>query len=493
MESILGIDIGTSSLKVMLLDSELGVIGVEAKKYDVSIPQTGYAEQSPELWWEALLYCLKELQKKYLEEYKRITAIGFSGQMHGLVMVDELGIPVRPAILWMDQRSENECMEIQQLLSLKVDMEETLHNRIFTGFAFPSLMWIKKYEVENYNKIYKIMQPKDYIRYKLTGMIGTEVTDASATLMFDVGKREWAFRVIDKIGLPRNIFPDCYESMDIQGKVTKEASIITGLNENINIVYGMGDQQAQSIGNGAIEEGLIICNIGTGGQISTYSETDRYDKNLRTHTFCHGIKKAYTIFGAILNGGMSLNWLKNNILEESNFENLSKMAEEIEAGSEGLIYLPYLTGERTPYMNPKAKGMFFGFRLSHDKRHMTRAVMEGVTFALKNSLKLLEGMNIQSRKVIASGGGASSPVWLQMQADIFNKEVQVCQVIEQACLGACIIAGVGTGIFKDVKTACDKFVSYENQIYKPNLEAVEVYEKLFYIFKRLYRSTEDLL
>ena len=492
MTSILGIDIGTSSIKAMLLDINEGVIGTESKDYDVMIPKLNYAEQDPELWWESLLDVLKRLKEKYTVSYKNIQSIGFSGQMHGLVVVDKDGNSIRPAILWNDQRSEVECQRLKEIIGKK-DMREILHNRIFTGFSCASLLWLKEHEPDNFQKIDKIMQPKDYIRYKMTGIIGAEVSDASATLMFDIGKRDWAWAIIQKCGFPTNIFPKCHESTTVQGTITRECSLKTGISETAKAVYGMGDQQAQSIGNGAIREGLIVSNIGTGAQISTYSNTDNYDRELRIHTFCHGFNKAYTIYGAILNGGMSLKWLKNNVLHDESFEHMSELATEVEPGSDGMIYLPYLTGERTPHMNPNAKAVFFGMQLGHEEKHFARAVMEGVTFALKDSLEIFDEMGIKSEKIIASGGGSASHIWLQIQADIFNKEVMVCQVSEQACLGACIGAGVGCGLIGSVEEGCDRFVEYSERTYFPQKDVVKKYGLYYERFKQLYRCTECLL
>lgn len=491
MAMLLGIDIGTSSTKVMLLDIENGVAGVESQTYDVSIPEPEYAEQDPDIWWEAVLYCIGRLREGHESDFENIVGIGLSGQMHGLVLVDADGNPIRPAILWLDQRSEDECEELKRQLPEEI-VRRSLRNRIFPGFALTSLLWVKNHESENFDKIFRVLQPKDYIRYKLTGLFGAETTDASATLMFDVVKRNWAWEILDLCGFPHYIFPECHESGEIQGVLSSNCAARTGLPLSAQVIYGMGDQQAQSIGNGVFEEGTFICNIGTGGQVSAFSSEPVYDEGLRTQTFCHGIDRAYSVFGAILNAGMSLKWLKDNILREKNFEVLSQMAEEIPTGSDGLIFLPYLTGERTPHMDTKAKGMFYGLNLAHTREHMARAVMEGVTFALKDCMEILEKMGNECTRVISSGGGASSPVWLQIQADILNKEIFVCNVSEQACLGACMLAGVSTGVFADLKEAREKFVAYGEATYKPERNNVDQYERSYKVFKALYQRTKGL-
>jgi D-xylulose kinase len=492
MKTILGIDLGTSSVKAMLLDVEKGVIDVVSQGYAVSIPQVNYAEQSPEMWWDKTVYILHKLKEQYREAFDSIAAIGFSGQMHGLVTTDVRGIPLRPAITWLDQRSEKQLDEMYVKISPD-EMSQILHNRAFTGFAFPSLLWVKENEPEIFKKIYKVLHPKDFIRLKMTGKFGTDMSDASASLAFNIGKRDWAWNIMKRFDIPSSIFPECRESTEIAGYVTDECAEGTGLRAGIPVIYGSGDQPAQSIGNGAVREGLIISNIGTGGQISTYSKRDVYDPDLRTHTFCHSIDHAYTIYGAALCSGMSLNWLKNNVLHINEFHRMSDMAGEIDSGSEGLIYLPYLTGERTPYMNPKAKGMFFGLQLRHDDRHMIRAVLEGVAFSLKDSLEIIKQIGINGDRIIASGGGASSDVWLQIQADIFEKAVYVSRVKEQACLGACIMAGVGAEIFGSVQEACDRYIEFDSKIYYPNETQLEKYRASYQLYQQLYNKTKDLM
>lgn len=492
MGTLLGIDIGTSSLKMMLLDEDKGVIATEAKKYDVEIPSADCAEQNPHSWWKAAVELCCRLKKEHGGPFSRIEGIGLSGQMHGLVTVDICGNVLRPAIIWLDQRSCGEVEEINSRISPE-ERSRILHNRIYPGFAFPSLLWMKKNEPDLYSRIHKIMQPKDYIRFKLTGRYGTDVSDASATAMFDVGKRQWAWELIDRFQLPRDIFPHCGESTEIAGRVAPESAASCGLKAGIPVIYGCGDQMAQSIGNGVSGEGQIVSNIGTGGQISAYSAKDVYDTELRTHTFCHGLNQAYTVFGATLSCGLSLKWLVTNILSVGSFEQCNELASQAPPGSDGILYLPYLSGERTPVMNARAKGVLYGLKLEHDKRHVIRSVMEGIIFSLKDSLVLLEQMGIRSDQIIASGGGAVSGLLLQMQADIFEKEIRVCNVKEQACLGACILAGLGTGLFGDIETAGKKFITFKEYVYKPEGSNRQVYRKNYERYHDLYENTKGMM
>ena len=492
MSVILGIDLGTSSVKTMLLDSGSGVIATEAVSYDVSIPAEGYAEQDPDMWWDALKSVLERLRTRYLEEYNNIKAIGLSGQMHGLVMLGSEGTPLRPAILWLDQRSEKQVRKIQEEMSME-DMGEIFCNRVAVGFAFPSLLWVRENEPELFSRINKIMMPKDYIRCRLTGNMGSDVSDASSSILFDTKHRRWSREVIRRFHLPENIFPECGESADIAGYITEECEKECGLKQGVPVVFGSGDQQAQSIGNGVFQEGSIIANIGTGGQISAFIKEPVYDPKLRTHTFCHAVRKAYTIYGATLCSGMSLNWFRDSFFPNKKFSALSEMAAEVPAGSEGLLYLPYLSGERTPHMDPKAKGMFFGMTLGHDGRHFARAVMEGVVFSLRDSLTIFKELGIDGEMIIASGGGAKSEVWLQIQADIFHKKVKVCTVKEQACLGACIIAGTGCGIFSSVAEGAGQLVSFCNRIYIPSANNGKLYDQQYEKFRKLYDATKEFM
>ena len=371
-------------------------------------------------------------------------------------------------------------------------MVNSTHNRPATGFAFPSLLWVKENEPEVYDRCYKIMHPKDYIRLKLTGTFGTDMSDASSSSAFNVKERRWDTGLISRMGIDTDKLPECHEATDIAGEVTENVSVETGIPKGTKVVYGCGDQPAQSIGNGAVKNGSVTSNIGTGGQIATFSSVDDCDPAMRAHTFCHAIDKGYTIFGAALCSGLSLKWLKNNVILGETYDNMSKMAAEVQPGSEGLIYLPYLTGERTPHMDPNAKGIFFGMTLGHNRRHFSRAVMEGVTFSLKDSLEIFDEMGLSVDRVIASGGGANSRVWLQMQADIFQKEVVVSKVKEQACLGACIVAGIGTGIFKDAEEAAERLVKFDDRVYTPAKDAADKYVGAYEVFKKLYHANKEL-
>lgn len=492
MRTILGIDLGTSSVKAMLFDAEQGVIAVRAEEYGVDIAHPGWAQQSPALWWESLVRVLRWLESHYREAYRSVCAVGYSGQMHGMVLTDAKGQPVRPAVIWLDQRAGRQLEEIGAALS-EEDMGNVFCNRVSSGFAFPSLLWVREQEPEIFARAAHFLSPKDYIRYKMTGEIGAEVVDASSTTLFATGERDWAWEVIDRFHLPPQLFTKVHESADIAGTVTVQCEAQTGLPAGIPVIYGSGDQPAQSIGNGVIGPGRIISNIGTGGQISAFSSRPAYDKKLRTNTFCHAIRDAWTIFGATLCSGMSLSWAKNKVFRVGSYEEINAAVAAVSPGADGLIYLPYLSGERTPHMNPDARGVFFGMTLGQEQGHFLRAVMEGVTYSLRDCLGILQELGVDAPEIIASGGATASPQWMQMQADILGKPVRVSRVKEQACLGSCLLAAVGTGVLPSLEEACGRFAVMDERVYLPDAANADVYREGYDTYRRLYERLWDLM
>lgn len=486
---LLGIDIGTTGTKAMLVDLNGRVVGTEYREYDVRIPVPGAAEQDPELWWNAVTDAIGSFPD---DLKKSVSAIGFSGQMHGLVLLGRDCCPVRPAMIWLDQRAKEILPDIYEKMTLE-EAGSVFHNRPAAGYAFPSLLWVRKNEPDIFEKAAHVLLPKDYIRFRMTGEIGTDASDASSACVADEKKRDWAWEIIDRFGLDRGIFPKVHEATDIAGTVTGECAAVTGLPKGIPVVFGSGDQPAQGLGNGQIREGDAIANIGTGGQISTYFERDAYDPKLRLQTFCHGINHAYTVFGGTLSAGLSLKWTRDSLGLFSSYGEANALAAEIEPGCEGLTFLPYLNGERTPIMEPNARGVFYGVRLGHDRRHFVRAVMEGVTYSLNETLKIYDELGISVSRIIASGGGANSPLWLSMQADIFNKPVYTALVHEQACMGACLYAAVGSGIFDSVGSTVDRLVAFSDTVYEPDPSRTEAYAEAFERYRRVVDANLGLM
>lgn len=491
MSYLMGIDLGTSSVKTLIIDLEGTIKGIGQEDYRFDIPCEGYAEQHPETWWKATVNTIREALRMSGIPAGEIKCIGFSGQMHGMVLIDKNLNVVRPAIIWCDQRSKQQVEEIYEKVG-RDELGRITLNPVATGFQTPSLLWVKQNEPENYANTFKVLLPKDYIRLKLTGEIGTDITDASSTLAFETGEGKWSEELLRILGLDVEKYPLCKMPFEIAGTVTQEAARETDLKPGTKVVFGGGDQPMQAVGNGIVSPGTVSSTIGTGSIIFTPSDKPLYDKQLRMHTFSNAVPKMWSIMGATLCGGLSLRWLKDNIIRSKDYKSIDANAEIIPAGSEGLLFLPYLGGERTPHMDPYARGIFFGMTYKHTHGHMARAVMEGVAFALRDSLEIFRNLGIKTNKVIASGGGAKSPLWLQIQADIFNQEVYTTKMTEQACTGAAIMAGVGSGCYSTVQEACGQIVKHNSEPVVPDHNNAKIYDYYFDIYKELYERNKDL-
>lgn len=491
MAYLMGIDLGTSSVKSIIMDLDGNVIGVGKDDYGVMTPDIGYAEQDAEVLWEAAVRSIKKALSDSSIDPSDIKGIGLSGQMHGLVPLDKQLKPVRPVIIWADQRSKQQIDNIYNIVGIKEFREVTL-NSLSTGFFICSLMWIRDNEPQNYGNIYKAVLPKDYIRFKLCGELATDVSDASATLAFNTAKRCWACDIIEKLGLDTGLFPKYGESYQIAGEITEECAEKTGLRRKTPVVCGGGDTIMHSVGNGIIKPGIVSANIGTAGQISTAVDTPLYDSQFRLNTFCHAGNNLWIVLGGHLNGGITLKWLRENYFPNMSLQQFDAIADEIPPGCEGEIFLPYLSGERTPYQDPSARGILFGLTLRHGYKHMIRAAMEGVIMGLRLSLEIFRELSIPIEKIVASGGGAKSKVWLQMQADIFDAGIHTVSGEEEACTGAAIVAGVGAGIYKSIEDACSFIVKYNPEVTYPNRENVKIYNEVFDKFKLLYSNNRTL-
>jgi xylulokinase len=488
---LLGIDIGTSGLKALLTSADGKTAALEHQSYDPDVLPDGGVEQHPLVWWNAAVSVLRCIAAAHPDKMRDVAGVGLGGQMHGLVALDGAGEPVCPAVIWMDARSHEQVRRVYDAMG-----EECVHavtlNRVCPGFALPSLLWLRDSKPEVFGRIRYIMQPKDYIRFRLTGRIATDVSDASATSAFDTIKRQWAWALIDALALDRGLFPACLESDGIAGEVTAQAAAETGLAAGTPVIYGGGDQPVQSVGNGAVTEGVFCSSIGTSGQISLFSEKPLHDSGCRVHTFCHAVRGGWSVFGATLSAGLCLKWLNNSMMGAPGYEVINRMAAETPPGSGGVVFLPYLNGERTPHFDSGARGLFIGLSLSHDIRYMARAVMEGVVFSLKESLNLLAELCGRPRDIIAAGGGSKSPLWLQMQADIFEMPVRVVEDAEQVSLGAAMLAGVGTGVFRTYEQAAEAMVRYDGTLYEPDSRNAGVYRDAYRRYRALYGANRTL-
>lgn len=491
MAYLMGIDLGTSSLKTLLMNEKGEALAVSARAYQYDSPISGYAEQNPEVWWNACVETVREVLSQSGISGDAVTGVSFSGQMHGAVLLDKNGEVIRPVILHCDVRSSKQVEELKAALG-NDRVRDLMLNPVYTGFLLVSLLWVRDNEPENFARIHKVCLPKDYIKFKISGEVSSDFSDASATLAFDIPNNCWSDEILKAVQLPKEIFPDCYETYAPVGHVCPAAARETGLSEKTEVVCGGGDQVMQAIGNGVIEPGQATSNLGSSGQISFQSDRAVINPALSTNTFCSYKKDQWVVMGAIMYAGLSLEWF-GNMLHERDFKQLDVEAKAAGVGAGGLIFLPYLNGERTPHANPDLSAMFLGINSLTGRGEMARAVMEGVGFALYQCMEICETLGLKAETIVASGGGAKSPLWLQIQSDIYGLPVKVTDTKEQACLGAAIIAGVGTGVFKDVQEACAGIIRHKDKIVVPSKENHARYQEYYALFKDTYQANKSLL
>lgn len=483
----LGIDLGTSSVKVLATNDRHEIVGDVTKEYPVSFPQDKWAEQDPKDWWEQTVEAIKDLLNKYDIGANEVKSIGFSGQMHGLVALDEANEVLFPAILWCDNRTEEECMDITNYFG-KDKLRDYTGNKALTGFTAPKILWVKKNRPELYSRIKHIMLPKDYVRFKLTGDYAIDMSDAAGMLMLDVKNRTWSKEMCDYIGLDESVLPKLYESYQVTGIVSDVAKEELGLEGEILVVGGAGDQAAGAVGTGTVKEGIVSVTLGTSGVVFAAHEKYIVDKDCRLHAFCHANGK-YHSMGVMLSAANCLKWWVETINKGVGFDTLLEEANNEPTGSKKLIFLPYLMGERTPYADPDAKGCFIGLDMNSTRGQMTRAVLEGVAFGLNDSLEILRDLKIPVNKVRVIGGGAKSPLWKQILADVFNTEIQEINTNQGGGLGAAILAAVGAGLYSTVEEGCEKIIKVVHLV-KPIQENVSSYQKVYPLYKQLYNDLE---
>src|ERR1700756_2717708 len=486
MSSLLGIDLGTSSVKVVAF-AEAGVLkGVGMAEYPILTPRLGYAEQDPEERWRATIIAVRKTLKK--SGHPEILGIGFSGQMHGLILLDQRKRLVRPAIIWADQRSADLLSELKERVGVSL-LAQQCGTAPTTGFLISSLYWLQKFEPEALDRTATFLMPKDFLRFKLTGLLGTDESDASGSGIFNVRERVWADHVIERLELPRTKFPRVHASADVVGPLSKEAAAKLGLRHGIPVSAGCANHPAKAVGNGLIAPPMGSVTIGTGGQAFVPLTKPTIDSALRIHTFCHAPQSRWCLLGAMLSAGMALRWLRTVLeREETSYEELVQIASKIEPGSEGLFFLPYLVGERSPNMDPKARAGFIGLTLRHGPAHFVRALLEGVAFALRQIVDTMIDSGAELTTLVASGNGLANPIWRQIVADILNRPL--CQGTgdqspERAGVGAAMIAGIGSGIFADYEDA-QKLAPVFNIVTPPNEEHARRYEACYSDFLELY-------
>lgn len=483
MRYLIGVDIGTSGTKTVLFDENGNKIRSKTVEYPMYQPKNGWAEQNPEDWYNAVYETLKFVSEGIENENDKICGIGLSGQMHGLVMLDKDGEVIRPSIIWCDQRTEKECKEITSLVG-KERLIEITANPALTGFTASKILWVRNNEPENYAKCAKILLPKDYIRYRLTGVFATEVSDASGMQLLDVPNRCWSDEVLEKLSIDKSLLAPVYESVEVTGKVTG-----IGILEGVPVVGGAGDNAAAAVGSGVVESGKAFTTIGTSGVVYAHTDKPVIDKGGRVHTFCCAVPNKWHVMGVTQGAGLSLKWFRTNFAESLSYKEIDELASEVKIGAESLIYLPYLMGERTPHLDPNARGVFFGISAMHEKKHFLRAVMEGVTYSLRDCLEVLKEMDIPLSDMVAVGGGGTSALWREMLCGTFNLPVKTIEAGEGPALGVAILAGVGTGIYPSVEDACRKLIKFTDP-HKP--QNVEEYEKYYRIFASIYPQLKTI-
>lgn len=499
MAYLLGIDIGTSGTKTVLFNEFGQTIASAMKEYSLYQPEMGWAEQNPEDWWQAAAQSTREVLAKSGVKAAEISGVGLSGQMHGLVLLDGDNRVLRRSIIWCDQRSTAECEQITSLIGAERLIEITA-NPALTGFTASKLMWVKNNEPDIFEKIKKILLPKDYVRFRLTGEFATEVSDASGMQFMDIAGRCWSDEVLSKLGIEKSQLADLYESQEVSGKVSRSAAMETGLKEGTPVVGGAGDQAAGAVGNGIVKPGVVSSTIGTSGVVFAYLDRVSIDPKGRVHTFCHAVPNTWHVMGVTQGAGLSLKWFRDNFCKEEKstaelmnidpYVLMDHEAEQIRPGSNGLLYLPYLMGERTPHLDPYARGVFFGLSAKHDKRDMIRSIMEGVVYSLRDCLEIIKSMGVNIGEIRASGGGGKSRLWRQMQADVFGTGITTIHSSEGPALGVALLAGAGTGIYKNVAEACDAVIKVKS-IQPPDMELYGKYSEFYRLYGKLYHSLKQ--
>ena len=484
MAFFIGIDTSTTATKALLIDAEGQLLGVAANEYSFETPRPLWSEQSPQLWWDATIQSIRQLMKKTGVDKNGIQGIGLTGQMHGLVLLDENGDVLRPAILWNDQRTAAQCDRIREMLGRK-NLIRITGNDALTGFTAPKILWVQDTEPELWARTRQILLPKDYLRYKLTDVYASDRAGGAGTILFDLEKRDWSTEVLDALNIPAEYLPKTHEGTEITGTLSSEAAELCGLPAGIPVFGGGGDQAAAAVGTGAVRAGVVSLSLGTSGVVFATTDGPFIEPDGRLHAFCHSVPDKWHLMGVMLSAAGSLRWFRDTFAPNMDYDSLLKPAAEIPAGSDGLIFQPYLTGERTPHPDPFARGSFTGITVRHTFPHFTRAVLEGVAFGLRDSFELMKEAGLENiTQVRVTGGGALSPLWQQILADIFGVEIVTVNTAEGAAYGAALLAAAGAGAFESVESACDATIQITGST-KPGADR-KIYDKIYPQYCELY-------
>jgi xylulokinase len=493
---LLGIDVGTTGAKALLIDAAGKVVASTTKEYPLHTPRPGWAEQNPADWWQGTVDAIREVMAASGARPEEVRGVGLSGQQHGSVFLDKDHQVLREALLWCDQRTAAQCAWIHDTIGFERVVAETL-NPVLTGFQAPKIVWLKDNEPELYARLRMILLPKDYIRFRLSGEFATEVSDAAGTSLLNVARRQWSQVMLDGLGLTADMLPRVYESPIASTSISSTAAAEIGLRAGLPIAGGGGDNACSAVGNGVIEEGIVAVSVGTSGTVFAPMREPRMDPKLRVHTFCHAVPGQWHAMGVMLMAGGSLRWFRDTLAREEKaeaeargvdpYEIITAEAARAPIGSEGLLFLPYLTGERTPHADPSARGVFLGLGLRHTKGHLARATMEGVCYGLRDSLEILREMKLPVREVRNTGGGARSAFWRQMQSDVFRTPLVGMAIDEGAAFGAALLGGVAAGLWPDVPSACAATVHTREPV-RPHRQASAIYQRYYRVYRALYPS-----
>ncbi|HTM52165.1 MAG TPA: xylulokinase [Bryobacteraceae bacterium] len=482
----LGIDTGTGGTRALLTAGDGKVrAAFTAAHEDVRMERPLWAEQRPEDWWRAAIEAIRGVLGAAGVPGRDVRGVGLSGQMHGLTMLDQAGEVIRPALIWCDQRSQPQVDQINRTVG-KENVLAAIANPVLTGFTLPKLLWVREHDPGSYERVSRILLPKDYVRYRLTGGFATDVSDASGTALFDVARRRWSLDMMDRLGLDRGILPECFESAEVTGVISAGAAEITGLRAGTPVAGGGGDQAASAVGNGIVEPGIVSCTLGTSGVVFAHMENVAYDAPGRVHTFCHAVRDKWHVMGVTQGAGLSLQWFRNQLSGPgTNYDGLTAEAANAPAGSEGLFWLPYLMGERTPHLDATARGGWIGMTARHTRAHLIRSLIEGVSYSQRDCLDIIEQLGVRVASVRLSGGGARSAFWRGLLADILGKPVVTLETQEGSAYGASLLAMVATGEFASVKDVCRAAVR-EVETSEPDAARSREYGERHAVYQSLY-------
>jgi xylulokinase len=494
---VLGIDVGTGGTRALIVGDDGRIIASATEEHEAfASPKIGWAEQRPEDWWRAVGIAVHKALAQANLRGDQISCVGFSGQMHGAVMLDSTGGVVRPALIWCDVRTEKQCKELNERIGSDRLIQLTC-NPALPNFTLTKLLWVRENEPENWKRVRFVMLPKDYARFRLTGERAIDVADASGTLMLDVTGRKWSAEVLEAAQIDASLLPPVFESPDICGKISASGAEATGLAAGIPVVAGAGDQAAGATGMGIVTPGAVSATIGTSGVVFAATDRPALDPRGRLHTFCHAVPGRWHVMGVTQAAGLSLRWFRDRFESSSSksgqdpYEKLTAEAATVPAGADGLLWAPYLMGERTPHLDAEARGALIGLTASHTRAHIVRAILEGVAFSLKDTLTIFDEMNVPVKSIRLGGGGARSALWRQIQADVYGHEVEIVGAEEGAAYGAAILAGVGAKVWPSVDAACASVVRVVDRI-QPNPANAEVMRKNYAAYRRIYPATKAI-